>query len=49
MKKQAVIDESEAYIVRLIYRLYLSGMGYTAISKYLEEKGYAPPNKGWNR
>ena len=25
-------------------------MGYTAISKYLEEKGYSSPrNKGWNR
>ena len=49
-KNRLVIDESEAYIVRLIYRLYLSGMGYTAISKYLEEKGYGSPrNKGWNR
>jgi site-specific DNA recombinase len=49
-KNKLVIDESEAYIVRLIYRLYLSGMGYTAISKYLEEKGYSSPkNKGWNR
>jgi len=49
-KNRLVIDESEAYIVRLIYELYLSGLGYTAISKYLEEKGYDPPmDKGWNR
>ena len=49
-KNRLVIDESEAHIVRLIYKLYLSGMGYTAISKYLEEKGYSSPrNKGWNR
>ncbi|HOQ07140.1 MAG TPA: recombinase family protein [Clostridiales bacterium] len=49
-KNRLVIDESEAHIVRLIYRLYLSGMGYTAISKYLEERGYASPqNMGWNR
>ncbi|HEY8350613.1 MAG TPA: recombinase family protein [Clostridiales bacterium] len=49
-KNRLVADESEAHIVMLIYRLYLSGMGYTAISKYLEEKGYASPqNRGWNR
>ena len=49
-KNRLVIDEQEAHVVRLIYRLYLSGMGYTAISKYLSEKGYASPgDRGWNR
>ena len=49
-KNRLVIDEQEAHVVRRIYSLYLSGMGYTAISKYLDEKGYASPgDRGWNR
>ena len=49
-RNRLVVDESEAYIVRLIYELYLSGLGYTAIANYLNENGYeAPKNSGWNR
>jgi hypothetical protein len=49
-KNRLVIDENEAYIVRMIYDLYLSGYGYSSISKYLEERGYrAPKGEGWNR
>lgn len=49
-RNKLVIDESEAYIVRLIYELYLSGLGYTAIANYLDERGFeSPKNSGWNR
>lgn len=49
-KNKLAIDESEAHIVRLIYELYLSGLGYTAISNYLDEREYGSPrNLGWNR
>jgi site-specific DNA recombinase len=36
-KNRLVIDETEACIIRKIYDLYLSGHGYSSISKYLEE------------
>ncbi|NLK87612.1 MAG: recombinase family protein [Clostridiaceae bacterium] len=49
-KNKLVIDEAEAYIVKIIYSLYISGHGYSSISKYLEKKGYgAPRGEGWNR
>ncbi len=49
-KNKLVIDEAEAYIVRIIYGLYMSGSGYSSISKYLEERGYcAPKGERWNR
>jgi site-specific DNA recombinase len=49
-KNKLIVDESEANIVKLIYDLYLSGYGYSSISKYLEGKGYSgPKGKGWNR
>ncbi len=44
------IDESDADTVRLIYRLYLSGLGYTSIAAILDERGYPSPEGGdWNR
>ena len=49
-KNKLIIDETEAFIVRIIYGLYLSGSGYTSISKYLEERGCcAPRSERWNR
>ncbi len=35
-----VIDEQEAEIIRLIYKLYLEGYGINRIGNYLEDKGY---------
>jgi site-specific DNA recombinase len=44
------IDDSGAEAVRLIYRLYLSGLGYTSIAEILDERGYPSPEGGnWNR
>ncbi len=34
------IDDVTAPIIRDIYKLYLSGMGYTYIQKYLKQKGF---------
>ncbi len=43
------IISGEAEIVRLIYELYLSGLGYEAIAKQLNQSGYATRNgKAWN-
>lgn len=38
--KHYVIDEREAEGVRMIFRMYLDGIGYTEIAKALAEKGY---------
>ena len=35
-----VIEENEAKTIRLVYRLYLEGMGTVTIAKYLQENGY---------
>ncbi len=49
-KNRLAIDDAEADIVRMIFTLYLSGSGYSAISKYLDKKGYpSPKGGGWNR
>lgn len=49
-RNRLVIEEAEAETVRLIYRLYRSGMGYTAVAKYLGSKEHpSPGGKGWNR
>lgn len=37
--KDFIINEEEAKIVRLIYRLFISGFSFTAIGKELENKG----------
>jgi site-specific DNA recombinase len=44
------IDDPDAETVRLIYRLYLSGLGYTSIAAILDERGLPSPEGGnWNR
>lgn len=48
-KNRLCIDEQEAEIVRIIYRLYRSGMGYTAIANQLERNGCKAPGSCWNR
>lgn len=43
-------DEAEAETVRLIYRLYRSGLGYSAIASFLDGRGCkAPRGSCWNR
>lgn len=42
--KIPVIDEEEAKIVRLIYRLYLDGKSTVAICKEFNEKGISTPS-----
>lgn len=42
--KKLVIDEDEAEMIRLIFRLYLQGYGCHRISKFLYEKGYKNHN-----
>ena len=49
-KNRLCPDEAELETVRLIYRLYRSGMGYTTIASLLDERGCPPPNGvRWNR
>ncbi|MGE5614045.1 MAG: recombinase family protein, partial [Bacillota bacterium] len=49
-KNKLVVVEEEAGIVRLIFRLYRSGLGYSSIAKELNEKGMkSPKGTGWNR
>lgn len=44
------IDEGAAPTVRLIYRLYRSGLGYSSIAGLLNDKSLAAPGNGcWNR
>lgn len=51
-KKKLEIDQAEAEVVRLIYRLYLEGvsgrlMGLKEIAKYLSEQGYLMRGNPW--
>lgn len=49
-KNRLCPDDVEAETVRLIYRLYRSGMGYTTIASLLDERGCPSPGKNrWNR
>lgn len=49
-KNKLCKDEAEAETVRLIYRLYRTGMGYTSIAARLDERGCQPPDGSrWNR
>ena len=41
-----VINEAEAEIVRLIYKLYLSGYSLNKIKRELEQQGIKPPSGG---
>ena len=52
-KKKLAIDPAEADVVKLIYRIYLSGLdgrplGIKEISKYLTEQGYLVRGKPWS-
>ena len=40
------INEKQAVTVRLIYKLFISGLSYYAITKELEERGLAAPAGG---
>ena len=42
-KNRIVVDEATAGNVRLIYKLFLDGKGYTPIAKYLNEQGIMSP------
>lgn len=42
-KNRIVVDEATAENVRLIYKLFLEGKGYTPIAKYLNEQGIMSP------
>lgn len=42
-KNRIVVDEATAGNVRLIYKLFLDGKGYTTIAKYLNEQGIMSP------
>lgn len=47
---QLVVDDEEAELVRHIYNLYLTGLGYVAIAKQLNEEGHITRFKNpWNR
>lgn len=49
-KNRLVVEETEKEIIRLIYRLYRTGRGYTSIAKHLNEKKcISPEGTGWNR
>lgn len=49
-KNKLSIEETEAETVRLIYRLYRGGMGYTSIASELNSRGLkSPRGQGWNR
>ncbi len=39
-----VIDEEAAVVVKKIFNMYLKGLGYTAIAKYLNDKNIACPS-----
>lgn len=47
-KNRLVVDEEQAEVVKRIYRLYLDGLGYSAIARLLESEGTAPPDSSWN-
>lgn len=42
-KKGFIINEEQAKVVRLIYKLFLKGKTLSAIAKFLEENGYKTP------
>lgn len=49
-KNRLVVDDTEAETVKLIYRLYRSGIGYTAVAKHLNARDCpSPEGTGWNR
>lgn len=44
-KGHLIIDEEAAEIVKLVFRLYASGMGRTNIARYLNERGIPNPTE----
>lgn len=49
-KNRLIINEEQAQVVRLIYGLYLSGLGYSSIAGKLNERGIpSPEGVKWNR
>lgn len=42
-KNKLIVNENSARVVRDIFKLYLSGLGYKKIASYLNEKGIPPP------
>jgi len=50
VKNRLYVNEAEAEVVRLIYKLYRSGMGYTSIADELNRRDLlSPRGMGWNR
>lgn len=50
VKNRLCIDDSEAETVRLIYRFYRSGLGYSVIASELDRRRCPPPGgRKWNR
>lgn len=49
-KNRLVKEEEQARVIRLIYSLYRSGLGYSSIAGKLNERGIpSPQGKEWNR
>jgi len=49
-RNRLVKEEEQARVVRLIYSLYCSGLGYSSIAGRLNERGIpSPQGKEWNR
>lgn len=49
-KNKLVIDDTRVETVKLIYRLYRSGLGYTAVADRLNSGAHpSPEGMGWNR
>ena len=44
-KGHLIIDEEAAQVVRLVFQLFVDGMGKTAIARYLNEKGIPNPSE----
>ncbi|MCX7749743.1 MAG: recombinase family protein [Clostridia bacterium] len=44
-----VVDEEIAQVVKLIFELYLGGLGYRRISEILNEKGFPTPSMYWKQ
>ena len=43
--KDLVINSYEAAVVRMIYRLYQSGLGYNRVAQHLNKEGFVSPRK----
>lgn len=49
-KNRLIINEEQAEVVRMIYGLYRSGLGYSSVARILNEKRIpSPEGKVWNR